>query len=286
MNTDQASHLRAKMKGIHHQNLAKTIAVVSGKGGVGKSNIALNFSLSLSKKGKKVLLFDLDIGMGNIEILLGRSSEHSILKIFEKNSSIYDIIESGPNTLSYIPGGNAQESIFQLGEEKLAHFLGQLELMLNDYDYVIFDLGAGVTQETIHYMKAVDDCLVVTTPEPTSITDAYSMVKHILSYKKTQVHLILNRVMNKQQGDMITNRMITAIKRFLEYDMFPLGMVPDDPVVMSAVIEQHPFLLKNPKSKASVAIDQITDQFLGIAPRKKRKGKDFLKELKQYLSRL
>ncbi len=75
--------------------------------------------------------------------------------------------------------------------------------------------------------------------------------------------------MNKQQGDMITNRMITAIKRFLEYDMFPLGMVPDDPVVMSAVIEQHPFLLKNPKSKASVAIDQITDQFLGIAPRKK-----------------
>ncbi|GAE91608.1 flagellar synthesis regulator FleN [Gracilibacillus boraciitolerans JCM 21714] len=163
--SDQAARLRQKITGLNSQYHAKTIAIVSGKGGVGKSNIALNFSLALANEGKKVLLFDLDIGMGNIDILLGKSSRYSIINMFENNLSIYDIIESGPNSLSYIAGGSGQDHIFYLDEERVNFFIEQLELLLTKYDYIIFDMGAGVTRETIHYILAVDECMLVTTPE-------------------------------------------------------------------------------------------------------------------------
>ncbi|SHN16409.1 MinD/ParA family protein [Gracilibacillus kekensis] len=281
--SDQASKLRQKITGLNSQFHAKTIAIVSGKGGVGKSNIALNFSLSLANQGKKVLLFDLDIGMGNIDILLGKSSKYSIINMFENNLSIYDIIESGPNSLFYIAGGSGQDHIFYLDDERLDYFLEQLELLFREYDYIIFDMGAGVTRETIHYILAVDECILVTTPEPTSMTDAYSMVKHILSQQSIQFHLIINRSKSEKQGIDIMNRMSSAIKRFLHHDITPLGTIPDDESVVEAVIDQQPFILHNPKAKASKAIEQVTKQFLGEIP-KIKDNSGFLSKLKRLIT--
>ncbi|QGH34553.1 P-loop NTPase [Gracilibacillus salitolerans] len=282
---DQAAKLRQKLRGVHSHYHAKTIAVVSGKGGVGKSNIALNFSLSLASKGKKVLLFDLDVGMGNIDILLGKSSNYSIINLFENKLSIYDIIELGPKSLHYIAGGSGQDHIFYLNEERLQFFLEQLELLLREYDYIIFDMGAGVTRETIHYILAVDECILVTTPEPTSMTDAYSMIKHVLLQQPTKFHLIINRSKSKKQGIDIMNRMNSAVKRFLDHDVVPLGTIPDDSAVTDAVLAQQPFVIYNPKSKASVAIEHVTNHYLGEPePSKKSDDSGFLNRLRRLIT--
>ncbi|MGN8644980.1 MinD/ParA family protein [Gracilibacillus sp. HCP3S3_G5_1] len=280
---DQAAKLRKKLKGVHSQYHAKTIAVVSGKGGVGKSNIALNFSLSLAKKGKKVLLFDLDIGMGNIDILLGKSSSYSIINMFEKNLSIYDIIEIGPNALYYIPGGSGQDDIFLLDDERLQYFLEQLEQIMGEYDYIIFDMGAGVTHETIHYILAVDECILVTTPEPTSMTDGYSMIKHVLLQQATKFHLIINRSKNNKQGIEVMNRMHSAVKRFLDHEITTLGTIPDDSAVTEAVLAQKPFIIHNPKSKASVALEHVTNNYLGEMS-ENSEGLGFLNRLRRFMT--
>ncbi|MGP4040280.1 MinD/ParA family protein [Gracilibacillus sp. D59] len=281
--TDQAAKLRQKLKGVHSHYHAKTIAVVSGKGGVGKSNIALNFSLSLASKGKKVLLFDLDVGMGNIDILLGKSSNYSIINLFENKLSIYDIIEVGPYSLSYIAGGSGQDHIFFLDEQRLKYFHEQLELLMREYDYIIFDMGAGVTRETIHYILAVDECILVTTPEPTSMTDAYSMVKHVLLQQPIKFHLIINRSRSKKQGIDIMNRINSAVNRFLHHDITPLGTIPDDSAVTDAVLAQQPFILHNPKSRASAAIESLTNQYLG-EPVKKSNDTGFLNRLRRLMT--
>ncbi|KAB8138755.1 MinD/ParA family protein [Gracilibacillus oryzae] len=280
---DQAAKLRSKIKSVHGKYHAKTIAVVSGKGGVGKSNIALNFGLSLAAKRKKVLLFDLDVGMGNIDILLGKTSNSSIIQMFEKNLSIYDIIESGPNDISYIAGGTAGHEIFFLDQTRLEYFIEQLELLLRDYDYIIFDMGAGITRENIHFILAADESIVITTPEPTSLTDAYSMVKHILSHQETSIHLIINRAIKQKQGEETITRFSEVVSRFLHYNIHPLGIVPDDRAVVDAVINQKPFLIDNPKSKASEAIVKISNKFLGEIPGKKM-GSGFLNKLMNFFA--
>ncbi|MDX8046956.1 MinD/ParA family protein [Gracilibacillus sp. S3-1-1] len=280
---DQAEKLREKLHISHDKYRAKTIAIVSGKGGVGKSNVALNFSISMAKKGQKVLLFDLDVGMGNIDILLGITSTYSIINMFENNLSIYDIIEVGPNALSYISGGSGQDNIFFLDEGRRQYFLEQLELVMKEYDYIIFDMGAGVTRETIHYILAVDECILVTTPEPTSMTDGYSMIKHVLLQQKTKFHLIINRSKDEKQGVDTMNRMRNVVKRFLQHDLIPLGTIPDDRAVTDAVLAQKPFILHNPYSKASKAIKIVTEQFLG-EKREKVAESSFLSRLKRFLT--
>lgn len=280
---DQAEKLRQKLQKLSPQHTAKTIAIVSGKGGVGKSNIALNFALSLTRNEKKVLLIDLDIGMGNIDVLLGKTSTYSIVNMFENNLSIYDIIEVGPLSLSYIAGGNGQDHIFYLTKQKFQYFLTQLEQLFSEYDYIIFDMGAGITRETIHFILAVDECFLVTTPEPTSLTDAYSMIKHIVTRQPLQFHLIINRSTNYKQGIQLTNRMIDTVKRFLHQDIVPLGIIPDDRDVTDSVLKQQPFLLHKPRSKASLAIRNMTQQILGEVS-KTTNDSGFLSKIKKLIT--
>lgn len=281
--TDQAAKLRAQMNGTP-QKLAKTIAIVSGKGGVGKSNFAINFSLALIEQKKKVLLFDLDIGMGNIDILIGKTSRYSIVDLLDKNYSIYDMIESGPNSLSYLSGGSGLDKIFHLKHEQTNYFLQELESVFENYDYIIFDMGAGVTQESIQFILASDECIVLTTTEPTAITDAYSMMKHILKHKNLPLNLVINRAMNQKSGTEIMNRITKAVQHFLQASIVPLGVVPEDTAVRQAVMDQKPFLLHQPKSKASMAIQMISKQFLGAYDStKKPSSSSFLTKLRKFL---
>ncbi|GAA0298640.1 flagellar biosynthesis protein FlhG [Gracilibacillus halotolerans] len=281
--TDQAAKLRAQMNGTAKKQ-AKTIAIVSGKGGVGKSNFAINFSLALIEQKKKVLLFDLDIGMGNIDILIGKTSRYSIVDLLDKNHSIYDMIESGPNTLYYLSGGRGLDQIFRLEKDQTNHFLKELETVFEDYDYIIFDMGAGVTNDSIQFILASDECIVLTTTEPTAITDAYSMMKHILKQKVLPLNLVINRASNQKNGMDIMNRITKAVQHFLKSPIYPLGVVPEDSAVRQAVMEQKPFLLHQPKSKASIAIQTIAKQFLGANDStEKPSSSSFLTRLRKFL---
>ncbi len=284
--TDQAANLRNRMNHDSSKKIARTIAVVSGKGGVGKSNIALNFAITLSKKGKKVLLFDLDVGMGNIDILMGLTPKYSIINMFDEKMSIYGIIESGPYDLSYIAGGSGSNNIFHLNQDKLNYFLTELQTLFQDYDYIFFDMGAGVTQESIHYILAVDECMVVTTPEPTSLTDAYAMIKHI-TYQQHDMsfHLIINRAISKKNGIQTMSRFKNVVKRFLSIQINELGILPDDRAVTESVFAQKPFIIHKPKSASSKALEELVDVYIGNSTHLTHSSKpSFLKTLKRLLA--
>lgn len=261
--TDQAASLRRKLELNRTQQQAETIAVVSGKGGVGKSNLALNFSLSLSREGKKVLLFDLDIGMGNIETLLGKTTNKSIVHLFSQNKKLEEIIEKGPNGISYISGGSGLDEIFTMDKEKYACFLSQFEHLLTSYEFIIFDMGAGITEGSAHFILAADECIVVTTSEPTSLTDAYAMIKHVLKKNMDiSIRVLVNRALTVKKGEQTMQRLIQVVKKFLSKEIKPLGIVPDDKKVMQAVSDQIPFILYHPKSPAARALVEITTGYL------------------------
>ncbi|MBB6452905.1 flagellar biosynthesis protein FlhG [Salirhabdus euzebyi] len=261
--TDQAQRLREIINAKKNIKEAKTIAVLSGKGGVGKSNFALNFALGLSKKGKRVLLFDLDFGMGNIDVLMGLAPKKTIVHMFKESLFIEDVIEKGPYSLSYIAAGSGLSEIFEMESGHLEYFLKQLRYISMQYDFIIFDMGAGFNSQHIHFALAAHECFIVTTTEPTSVTDAYAVLKHIYyQQSKIPLFLLVNRAMNSKEGKDIVNRLQTVVQKFLHQELKPLGILPDDREVIHAVKEQTPFLLNNEKSNASKSLVQIIDSYL------------------------
>jgi flagellar biosynthesis protein FlhG len=272
---DQAEGLRQKIKQSHSQeNHAKTIAIVSGKGGVGKSNISINFAIGLSKRGIKVLLVDMDIGMGNVHILLGRNTEHTLADFFEKNRTITDIILEGPDGLSYISGGSGLSSLMEWDEERLFYFIEGLEILHEKYDYILFDMGAGATSYGLELLMCVDDVLVVTTAEPTSITDAYSMMKYIYNKDKDKpFYIVCNRVHHAKEGKETTRRLQDAMIKFLNKETILLGNIPEDPLIQRSVREQVPFSILYPNAPSSRALTALIDRFTSeVSHSTKRKG--------------
>ncbi|MFT8323345.1 MAG: MinD/ParA family protein [Bacillus sp. (in: firmicutes)] len=260
--TDQADILRKRFQEIYQQNHQKTLAVISGKGGVGKSNFSLNFSLSLLKKGHSVLLMDMDIGMGNIDILMGIHSKFTIVDYFENKASFSDIINEGPQGIHYIAGGSGLSDFVHMGQETMDRFFHEFTLFLNQYDYVLFDMGAGISNDSLHFILSVDEVIILTTPEPTSITDAYAAMKFIYLHKKDiPFYIVVNRIISAKEGRDTFQKLKYVLARFLEKDAISLGMIPDDQQVLQAVRKQVPFIIFNEKSIAAKALFELTDRY-------------------------
>ncbi|GGM21494.1 flagellum site-determining protein YlxH [Paraliobacillus quinghaiensis] len=283
--SDQAANLRKRLEQLHSKTQAKTIAVVSGKGGVGKSNFSLNFALNLSKQRKKVLLFDLDIGMGNIDILLGVQAKQTIVQMFDKQLSIHDIIETGPHSLSYIAAGSGLTDVFKMDESKFTYFLSELEELITQFDYIIFDMGAGASVDSLHYILAVDECIVVTTPEPTSMMDAYAMMKHICNQNQHMpFYLLVNFAENNRDGKQIIKRLQQVTHKFLDKEVLPLGILPNDKIVSKAVTSQIPFILFDPKARITLALEQIVSQYMNDTINlEKQVHSGFIRKLKRFV---
>ncbi|MBE4908710.1 MinD/ParA family protein [Bacillus luteolus] len=265
---DQAESLRIKLQQKRSStNHTTSIAVISGKGGVGKSNLSLNFALSLKQQGKSVLLFDMDIGMGNIDILMGVTSQHTVVDMLDNQLPINEIIQEGSNGLAYISGGSGLSSIFTMEFEKIDRFFEQLQLVLPQYEYVIFDMGAGMTNESLQFLIAMDEIFIVTTPEPTSITDAYAAMKYIYSFNNTiPYYLVVNRAQSENEGKQTLQRLSNVVSRFLNKETIQLGILPDDKTVSKAVSHQTPYILYSPKSMISRAIESLTSRYLENTP--------------------
>lgn len=259
---DQAESLRQRLQRMKDRTEAKVIAVVSGKGGVGKSNFSLNFAINLARKGQKVLIFDMDIGMGNIDILMGLTSRGSFVDIFKPDVSIQDIIKEGPEGVDFISGGSGLATLFKLDSEKLSYFLSQLGKLALDYDYILFDMGAGITEDSLQFLLSVHEIFVVTTPEPTAITDAYSMMKYICTKEQNaEFYLIVNRAHSDEEGTSTLKRLSEVMRQFLKKEIVQLGYLPDDRNVNKAVSRQTPFSVFDPKSKISIAMKELTDRY-------------------------
>ncbi|MFG6148895.1 MinD/ParA family protein [Halobacillus sp. B23F22_1] len=282
--SDQAENLRNRLKNLsQHEAEAKTIAVASGKGGVGKSNFTINFALKLIQNGKKVLVIDFDIGMGNIDILLGVSPAKSFIDLFnDSTSTIEDIVELGPSGLSYISGGSGLREIFTLNHYEMDYFFQQFNELAGSYDFILFDMGAGVTRDSLHFMASADEVFVVTTPEPTSITDAYAVIKHLKNCAPDlPISVLTNRTFNQASADEAFKRLKNAAMKFMDKTITHLGSMPDDRKVMSSVLEQVPFVIKEPRCSASKAVHEITADYLSV-PSHNRKI-SFLSKLKSFV---
>jgi flagellar biosynthesis protein FlhG len=265
---DQAEALRNLVKQQELQDEGRTtrvVTVTSGKGGVGKSNFSLNFALSLQRLGKKVLVFDADIGMANIDVLMGISSTYNLYHLLKQEKTIWEIVQEGPEGLNFIAGGSGFRDLMDLSEEQLDRFEVEISKLHGKYDVILFDTGAGLSKETVMFITAAQETIVVTTPEPTSITDAYALIKMVKAMD-VNVHfkLIVNRAVDPREGKQTADKITMVAQRFLQSDLPHLGILPDDPNVSKAVKRQVPFTVAYPGSEASIAIDRIAKHFLEI----------------------
>lgn len=283
---DQAEQLRARMLERSQGRPTRLVTVTSGKGGVGKSNFTLNFALGLIERGQKVVVFDVDLGLANLDVLMGVSARHHLLHLLEPDKSVWDIIEQGPNGLEFIAGGSGFAQVLQLDEAMLNRLFDRLIALQGHADTVLFDTGAGITQESLRFMLAADEVLLVTTPEPTAITDAYAVIKMIHSRQpQTAIRLIVNRVSSYREGKNTADKLAMVARRFLGMEIATLGFVPDDSSVSRAVKEQRPFLLAYPRAEASRGIRELVDAYLGMGPRQPAASglHGFLAKLKRWI---
>ncbi|WP_397537530.1 MinD/ParA family protein [Rummeliibacillus pycnus] len=258
---DQAEALRLKMQ--QSKIVGQSIAVVSGKGGVGKSNFTANFSNTLAAYGKKVIIVDMDIGMGNIHILLGKSSRSSLKDYLQGDVSIEEVIFEGPNSLHYISGGTGLAGLLEWSDLMFERLLTAFENLQATYDYILFDMGAGATNWSLDLLVAVDDIIVVSTSEPTSVMDAYSMMKYI-HYKDREknFYLLCNRVLTNEEGSDTLNRLKETMARFLAKEVTILGALPEDKLVRQAVKRQVPFSILYPNAQITKTLKEITNRFI------------------------
>jgi flagellar biosynthesis protein FlhG len=259
---DQAEKLRLKM--LESQGaLGRSIAVVSGKGGVGKSNFTTNFATLLAKSGKKVVVLDMDIGMGNVHILIGKSAKYSLKDYLDGNLALEDVMFEAPEGVHYASGGSGMSSLMEWSDATFNRLITALETLQKDYDFVLFDMGAGIADWSLDLLTAVDEIIVISTAEPTSIMDAYSMMKYIhLKDAEKTFYLLCNRAFSVEEGQDTTKRLKIVMERFLEKDVVVLGSLPEDVVVRKAVRQQALFTTLYPDAPISRTMNKIVERFL------------------------
>ncbi len=237
--------------------MPRIITVTSGKGGAGKTSISLNLALSLSKEGHRVCLFDADLGMANINILTGIYPDKNLSSVIESKCLLNDIIIRNFQGIDIIPGSTGVEKITELTLEESEHLI-QSFLSLPDYDFFIFDTSAGMSEQVTSFCLSSHEIILVVTVEPTSLTDAYSLLK-VLAKKeyKNPVQVIVNQVTSAKAAQNAYGQLKDTVNTFLPIKVKPLGIVASDKSVRVAVISQTPFTLLFPDSKASRCIHAI-----------------------------
>lgn len=264
MITDQASDLRKKIiQNKNSESFTKIVTITSGKGGVGKSNITLNFALALQDKGYKVAVLDGDIGLSNIDILMGIVPKYTLLDLLEKHLEIWEIIEKGINGIQFIAGGSDLENLFNLTRNSFPYLIDQLSLLNGKIDILLIDTGAGINQESLKLLLASDEVFIITTPEPTSITDSYAMIKLLKTKKKeVKMNLIINQIASESEANSTANRLKLVTEKFLNSEINILGYIYKDDVVSKSVKSQIPFYVNYPNSRASRNIKLLVEQYI------------------------
>lgn len=258
---DQADSLRRLANGeifLENNRKARIITITSGKGGVGKSNIVVNLAINLVKKGKQVLIFDADIGMGNDDVLMGIYPRHNVLDLINGRFAIEDVIIEGPEGVKLLPGGSGLNNIEDLQQNQRDLFLRKIE-MLEGFDYIFIDTGAGISRSVLAFIACSDEVILITTPEPTSLTDGYSLLKAVNHFKiKSKASIIVNKALDKSEGEKTFLKFKSAVNKFLSLDVNFLGQVYEDRKLVMSVRNQLPFIIGYPNCDASKCIEDIT----------------------------
>ncbi|HHW67374.1 MAG: flagellar biosynthesis protein FlhG [Epulopiscium sp.] len=271
---DQAENLRKIIHGnnqfkneVSKARSARVITITSGKGGVGKSNVAVNLAVQLRKIGKKVVIIDADFGLANIEVILGIVPQYTISDVMNGKKVITDVMTEGPLNIKFISGGSGVQDLIRLNESQLSYFIKNLYLLDKMADFILIDTGAGLTDPVLSFSRAADEIILVTTPEPTSITDAYALVK-TLSIQNSKsipnIKLLVNRVDDEEEGKEIYLKLKQVSKRFLGIEIEELGYIPYDRALVKSVKLQEPVSISFPKSEVSRAFEDVSNKIANI----------------------
>lgn len=295
---DQASELRkivsARSSGVSRKVSQKTsknnpnhtprvISVTSGKGGVGKTNIVGNLAVAFSKLGKKVLIFDADLGLANIDIIFGVHPEFNIGHVISGEKELSEVIVDGPEGIRIIPAGSGVANLTSLTEGQQMHLLSEFEALNDMLDIFLIDTGAGISSNVIYFNMAAEECIVVATGEPTSITDAYAMMKVMFKQHHTKYFkLLVNMVRSEEDAKLVYQKLSQVADRFLNGILIEyLGFIPNDDMLKMAVLNRKTVMELHPASASSRKFKKIADTLLKGPRRTDSDGniKFFLKRL-------
>ncbi len=269
---DQAEQLRELMKGKSvpaggaafpglgsGAKKPRIITVASGKGGVGKTNVSVNMAIAYARIGKKVIVMDADLGLANVNVMLNMIPKFNLYHVIRKQKTMRDIILDTEYGIQIVAGASGFSKIANLSEDERQNFIDELDT-LSSADIIIIDTSAGVSSNVLSFVAAADDAVIVTTPEPTAITDAYGIIKIIateIDNLNMGLKLVVNRVHSVAEAKKVSDRMTNIAGQFLNLKVDYLGFIYDDPAVQHAVLRQKPFMVADSKSKAAICVQHI-----------------------------
>lgn len=263
---DQAHALRGLMQRLQsersesvstvdHRSCA--IGVTSGKGGVGKTNIALNLAIALAQLEARTCLIDGNLGLGNIDLLCGLNGYWNLTHVISGARNVNEIVLAGPEGVDVLPGASGLAALTSCPASVQADVIHQLAEFEKERDFVVIDTGAGTHPGVCDFLEACDIVLVVTTTEPTSVADAYALIKNLSGRNIPRLEIVINQTDSASQAHLVSQRIQETAKTFLQFEIAPGGYIPKDPQVAAAVVRRRPFLLDSPHCPASAAIQQL-----------------------------
>ena len=273
---DQAEQLRNIVKQQNKkQRSARVITVTSGKGGVGKSNVSVNLAIQMSRLGKRAVILDADFGLANIEVMLGMRPQYNLADMMFRGKDVKDIICTGPEGIGFISGGSGLREMTNLNKDQILSLVRTMYELDHYADVVIIDTGAGISDTVIELVASSSEILLVATPEPTSITDAYALLKTLHRHdgfdaESASIKMIGNRIQSYEEGKELYLKLNTVVNKFLGMDMEYLGAIPYDECLPRAVMQQQPVSLAYPDAPSARALLELAmvleDEKREIAP--------------------
>ena len=290
---DQARELRNLINNSQNINFknnlnSRVITISSGKGGVGKSNFSVNLAIYLSSLNKRVLVIDADFGLANIEVLLGTRPEYTFYHILKGEKNISEIIVDTKYGIKFISGGNGLKELSNVNSTEVKYFIGQFEYLDKIADIIIVDTGAGISPSVTNFIMASDENIIVTTPEPTSFTDAYTLIKVIKEQNKVinRINIVVNKADDKYEADRIFSKIAHVCNKFLGITIENIGYIPSDIALIKAIKQQKPAILSFPDSEFSKAIKNIGNRIVNEEKNVKNEGiKNFMQKLTRIFNR-
>ena len=266
---DQAQQLRNVIKKHNqiNQNMARVVTVTSGKGGVGKSNLAVNLAVQLRKEGKRVVIFDADFGLANVEVMFGAIPQYNLSDFIYRGKGIKEIITPGPMDIGFISGGSGIIGLNNLYREQIMYLVKSIDELNEIADFIIIDTGAGISDQVLEFVMASPEVLLVSTPEPSSLTDSYSLLKALYRNPNfvagsTTIHVVSNRVNSMEEGQAVYDKLNSVVSQFLHGKLNYLGMIPADTALEKAVRQQQTVSLLEPNAKSAKAFEVLAGNLL------------------------
>lgn len=267
---DQAQNLRNIVKNNLKSGAgtkSRLITVTSGKGGVGKTSVSINLAIQFRLQGKSVIIFDADFGLANIEVMFGAIPKYNLSDLVYRGRDLKDIIIKGPMDIGFISGGSGISGFGDLTKDQVMYLVYKIKELESMADVIIVDTGAGISSMVMDFVVVSDEVLLVTTPEPTSITDSYSLLKALNRHKDfnrelTKIKVIANKVRNYEEGINLYNKLNVVVGKFLKINIDFLGIIETDENMQKSVIQQKPICMAYPGSKGARDFEQLAGVLL------------------------